>query len=400
MRIAYILEKFPTQTEYFILNEIIELERSGFEIIIFVLKKQIRFINLPEIKNLKSTIVYLPKIYYYFPLIVCFRFFFSIFRSPFLGVIPAKINLIKLLKSIKYYSISLYFTQSKITYNHIHAHFAFISTDIAFYISKLKKIKFSFTVHAQDIFLNLKDLPEKIEKASFVITCTKYNKEYINNLTNYHFNEKIFHVYHGINLQKWENVNITKKNNLKSISILSIARLIEKKGLIYLLKAIKELKNRKEEVNCLIIGEGFLKNKLKKFINDNQLQGNVKIEPYLSQAELKQYYSIADIFVLPSIIASNGDRDGIPNVILEAMASATPVISTNISAIGELIKNNENGILVPEKDSISLANAIQYLKSDLNLYNKIIENGINTIYKHFLSEKSTNKLKKIFETCI
>jgi len=395
LRIAYVIERFPSPTEYFILNEVLELEKRGFEIYILVLRKQKQYFDMPEIENLKSRVIYLPQIFFFLPFFSVLLFPFFIFRyRDFVSWSPVAIY-----KQLRNYSICLFFSSKlrKKGINHIHAHFAFISTDIAYFLSKQLNVKYSFTSHAHDIYANSDSKLRKLaNEASFVITCTQYNWNHINQITGFKNNNKLFTVYHGIDSSKWKLSGSRKGLALPTINILSVARLVEKKGLPFLLEAVKLLIEQGTRVQCTIIGEGPLQKQLKVYIREMGLNNYVDLFGFVPQDEIKRYLSGADIFVLPCIVAENGDRDGLPNVILEAMLMGVPVISTPVSAIPEVIEDRVTGMLVKEKDSQTLANAISELVNNRELYDKIVENSKRKILKEFSIQKSTEKLVEVF----
>ena len=406
MQIAYVLEKFPSPTEYFVLNEILELEKKGFELIVLVIRKQKQYLDLPELKKIKSSIIYLPRIFLIFP-------FLSFILSPFPIIKLRKLGLQKktsgVLKSFRDLSISLFFAHKLKAKqaNHIHAHFAFIAVDIARILSLLLKVKYSFTAHAQDIYTIEHRIKQVIGNAAFTVTCTKYNADYLNKITDYKFQEKIFSVYHGIELSKWKPKEIDRKFNNSTIHILTIARLVEKKGLIFLLKALEILINENKKVNCTIIGEGPLLEELKNYTSKNQLHDFVRILDFMTQKEVIKHFVASDIFVLPCIVAKNGDRDGLPNVIMEAMAIGIPVISTAVSAIPEIIECSagihayeKTGLLVPVQDEKALAEAILNLKNDAELYYGIVKNARNKVWNEFDIDKCTNRLIEVFNNNI
>ena len=387
MKITYILEKFPSPTEYFILNEILQFEKEAVEIILLVLKRQKQHEKLPELKNLKATIIYLPWLHFYFPIIPILRSPFSVFRFP----VP--IN--GLLKTLRYYGISQYFAKKKILYNHIHAHFAFISVEIAYYLSKISKVNYSLTAHARDIYTNNNKIIRHLPYTKFLITCTEYNKNYLNKLTDNIFKDKILRVYHGISPEEWNFKGICN-NSIQELQILAVARLVEKKGLIFLLKAIEMLINNGTKAHCTIIGQGVLQSLLEEYIYTKKLQNFIRIIPFVPQSKLGEYYLQADLFVLPCIISSNGDRDGLPNVIIEAMLSGLPVISTPVSAIPEVLKHKETGILVKEKDELSIVEGINLITNNQNLRQHIIKRARQEIVEKLDITLSTKQLIEIF----
>ncbi len=392
MQIAYILEKFPSPTEYFILNEILEFEKKGVEIVLFVLKRQKQYENLPEVKMLKANIFYLPRLHFYFPIIPVLLSPFSFIHFSFFSVDS---SLIGLLKSLRYYGVALCFARKKANIDHIHAHFAFIALDIALYLSRILKVNYSFTAHAQDIYTNQEKIKQHLPLTRFLITCTEYNRNYLNKITKNIYTDKIYKVYHGVFIDKWTLKSISRTSN-KEVFILTVARLVEKKGIIYLIKAIEKILETGINIHCTIIGEGGLKATLDKYIKTHKLQKCIEILQFVSQPELKTFYSRADVFVLPCIVCNDGDRDGLPNVIIEAMLSGIPVVSTTVSAIPEVIKHEETGILVKEKDEQAIMNGINVLIDNYNLRKQIVKNARRLIENKLDIQLSTNELFEIF----
>lgn len=377
-KIAYVLERFPSPTEYFILNEILELEKNNIDLVILVLKKQ-RAPFLPDIKHMNSKILYLSLFKLY--LLMILSFYHLIIKFSF----QRELSIKEILREFKDDCVSKYYAIKLRAYkiNHVHAHFAFVSTNVAKYLSKRLNIRFSFTAHANDIYTNKHKIKEYIQQALFVITCTQYNLNYLNILTGYQFKNKIHSAYHGIEIDKWINRSARKPFNNSLIRILSIGRLIEKKGLIYLLKAIKKLGSEGFKIKCTIVGEGPLKPELTCYICKYNLEKNIQILSFVSQEKLLTFYQNTDVFVLPCVIAENNDRDGLPNVILESMLMGIPVITTNTSAITEAITDKKTGLIVNQRNDVELANAIKMLYYNTNLYTNISRAGNKLILHKF-----------------
>jgi glycosyltransferase involved in cell wall biosynthesis len=281
---------------------------------------------------------------------------------------------------------------------HIHAHFANFPTDVAMSISNNSGITFSFSAHANDIYVNPQNLGLKIQKSIFITTCTLYNKTYLDSLVMESQQIKIYLMYHGIDRSYW---NYSPKKIIHTkVNILFIGRLVEKKGIIYLLEAILQLIKKGILIQLIIIGKGKDEQMLKNFCLINNLENNVLFPGWQSHQQIKQLFAWSDIFVLPSLIASDGDRDGIPNVILEAMVSGVPVISTSVSGITEIVQHQVTGLLVSEKDSNQLIDAILTLINDNNLRISIIKNAYKLITEKFDFEKNNELLLSLFESVI
>jgi glycosyltransferase involved in cell wall biosynthesis len=168
--------------------------------------------------------------------------------------------------------------------------------------------------------------------------------------------------------------NFFKPNILKDrkiFQILSVGYLIERKGFEYLIKAVKEVLKVHDNVKLKIIGSGPLEKKLKEIITELELQNHVKILKNVSDDELLNLYNSSDLFVLPSIVDSQGNTEGLGIVLLEAMACRLPVIGSNVGGIPDIIQDSGSGLLVPEKDSLKLSEAILELIENEELKNSI-----------------------------
>jgi glycosyltransferase involved in cell wall biosynthesis len=130
------------------------------------------------------------------------------------------------------------------------------------------------------------------------------------------------------------------------------------------------------------------------------MEQTVVFTGWQTPAQIRDLYLHSDVFVLPSMVASNGDRDGIPNVLLEAMSVGVPVVSTPVSGIPEVIRNGFNGLLVPERDSVTLANAVLQLLGDMPLRNMLVENARRTVREKFDSNQCNSLLIQLFEDAL
>ncbi|PCH91669.1 MAG: hypothetical protein COB85_08845 [Bacteroidetes bacterium] len=403
MRIAYILGSFPSISEIFILNEIVLLKKKDIHIQIISINKSDTVLE-NDICNLQVNTIYPPT---FFSFIILKTNLLYLLKRPrvYFKTIVQSINSypvlpFQLLKNLRNFFNGVYFTYQLRDQDieHIHAHFASQPTCIAMIISELSEIAFSFTAHAHDIYTDKKgELSVKINRAKFVITCTAYNKEFLGRLA-HQSTAKIYHIYHGLDVSTWpfRIPHITKN----PVQILTVARLVKKKGITYLLKALKILLDKGYSVQCTIIGKGPLSRDLvQQSINAN-ISENVKFINALSPREIKHYYFEADVFILPSTVAEDGDMDGLPNVLMEALATGVPVISTTISAIPELVEHEQTGLLVPEKNVEAIVDTFLKLMANYELFSSIAINGRKKMVEEFDIEKSTEKLKNIFHSHI
>ncbi len=424
--IAYIIKGYPRLSETFISNEVLLLEQSGVTIKLFSIKHPDEALQQTSVSQIKVKPIYLPavtslsntflpvwflqnirpflKAHLKLAINQPITFLSTLFKASSMMMtyrqdIFAKPKKVYIKEFIQAVYIADQIIQSG-NIRHIHSHFCHGATTIALFVSQLTNIPFSFTAHAKDIYQNAQNpgdlLIKKIQAASFVATCTGANKHYLDQLAE---PEKIKLIYHGLDVAFFKPDQTTPEKEIQEI--LSVGRFVEKKGFHYLIEACSLLKNRGLSFHCRIIGEkddAFTY--LETLVDKLELRDVVSLEGPKAHQELKQIYQQSDIFALPCQIVDDGDRDGIPNVLVEAMASGLGVISTNISGIPELIKHQHNGLLIEEKSSAELANALEQLLTNKNLSAQFAENARKTVLREFDSEHTTQHLRRLFDECI
>jgi colanic acid/amylovoran biosynthesis glycosyltransferase len=242
-------------------------------------------------------------------------------------------------------------------FDHLHAHFIDRAVVVALVVSRLLGKSYSLTAHANSIFTKKILIREKIVNARFMVTVSRYNKAYL--LENYPgLNPEKIHVLHP-----WVDLSgftpLPTRPASERFRILSVGRLVEKKGHQDLIEACRLLKERGLDFECQIAGNGPLMKQLVKLVAQSNLNDKVRLLGGQPQSKVVQLLSSwADVFVLPCVIAKDGDRDGIPVSLAEAMAMELPVISTDIVGISELVQPG-TGSLVPPHDPSALAEALR-----------------------------------------
>lgn len=289
---------------------------------------------------------------------------------------------------------------------HLHAHFCHTSTTVAMLAGRISGVPFSFTAHAKDIYrddMNPGDLLQlKMRRARFVVTCTKANREYLEPFGPE--GRRLHTIYHGLDLSLFapSHLTMTGRERRGTPLILSVGRMVEKKGFVYLVDACRLLKDKELDFTCLIVGSGdeqqagLITSLIKRF----KLERYVRIMPAVTQEELRAIYRKATVFALPCQITESGDRDGIPNVLVEAMAMELPVVSTGISGIPELIEDRINGLLVPQKDAGALAQALEELLNDPKLCRNLGLAARLTVCWNFNSRDNILTLKDLFQASL
>ncbi len=434
--IAYILKGFGRTSETFITNEIHLLESLGLRLNIYSIKKLTAQKNHSVINRINASVNYLPQttpfedanfLYWllrnlpdFMPsqmMVFCLRptawlltFLECVemsfrFRKGFFAL-PRKVFLKEFLQA-GYIAEQVLNTR---TIRHLHAHFAHGSTTIAMFASRLSGLPFSFTAHAKDIYwqeLNPGNLlATKMKRASFIATCTEANKIHLQGICS---NGALIHtIYHGLDTSLFSpqaqasGIENKGQNGLKSVPvILSVGRMVEKKGFTYLVEACRILKSRGYDFRCQIIGgEDKDTARIKDKIAESQLTETITLHSAVTQEELTKIYQQSTIFALSCQIIDNGDRDGIPNVLVEAMAMKMPVVATNISGIPELVEHRLNGLVVPQKDAVSLAEAIAELLNQAGLRKRLGLAAREKVRRLFDSTENTVTLKTLFTNCL
>lgn len=363
-KMAILASQFPETHETFILRELLAMKQAGIPFLIYSFKACRDKVVHPEAEGLLDQTIYVTwkqgTIWLNAMLEILSHPLCS-FKSLLWAVRFHLSVLTQLLKNLGIWVLALS-TASKMRaekISHIHAHWATAPTTAAVVLARHLKISFTFTAHAWDIFMKNPSLKEKVGLAAKVITCTKYNQEYLVKLCPSSKN-KILLNYHGVNTEKFRSVRRAdfQNPNGKLPLFLTVGRFVETKGYPVLIEAYKKLRSRDEKFQAVFVGEGKMENEIQNRIRLAGLEDSVTCRKSLSQGELRNLYQEADAFVLPSVIARNGDRDGIPNVILEAMSMGLAVVSTGISGIPEAVKDKDNGWIAAEKDADSLCAAL------------------------------------------
>ncbi len=398
-RVAYLIKSFPRLSETFILHEVLELERQGLNLRIYSLLQPSGKVNQAA-SNVLSPITYVPR---GFPrglrgLLagVARRFL----KNPFAFLSISATALIRFHDpaTIKQIYLAAYLANrlERDGVTHLHAHYANTPATVALLAHQFTGIPFSFTAHAKDIYLSPRaSLAYKMRQARYVVTCNGHGQQYLESLLDRGDEVTVHRIYHGLDLRDLRSHDTRVATPSERPLILSVARLVEKKGLPYLLQACRGLLDQGYDFDCRIVGEGPLRPVLEQQIRDLALTDRVQLWGSETHEHVIEMYRHATVMVLPSIVAENGDRDGIPNVLVEALHIGVPVVSTPVSGIPELINPGENGLLVPERDSAALARAMARLLDDLLLRERLVAAGHRTVLSRFDMATNTKDLLRL-----
>jgi glycosyltransferase involved in cell wall biosynthesis len=277
---------------------------------------------------------------------------------------------------------------------HLHAPFASDAASIARLASRFSGVPYSFTARAKDIFhedVEPEDLRRKLRDAAGVVTISDYHLNYLRQ-TYGPLAAKVQRIYNGLNLDEYPYLPPADRPP----AILAVGRLVEKKGFSDLIDACALLERRRRDFNCRIVGAGKLEAKLAAQISRLDLQNCVQLVGPMSQSEVVKEMHNAAVLAAPCIIASDGDRDGLPNVIQEALALGLPVVATDVTGIPEVIRPDRTGLRVPQRDPQALAASIQQLLENPALRVRLAAEGRRLIEAEFDNRKTSQHRRTLY----
>jgi glycosyltransferase involved in cell wall biosynthesis len=404
--LGMILKGYPRISETFISNEILRLEQLGFQIHLFSMRKPRESFAHESVKKIKAKVDYLPEkilpnLHRLLPPNILLAAKSPVIYRKALTLALRRLARTHKAATFKHLLQAGYLVQKLLpatNVGHFHAHFAHSPSSVAMFASLLSGYLFSFTAHAKDIYTSdVRQLKEKIGRARFVVTCTEYNRRYLKRLAG-RLATPIYRVYHGIDLDFFGRI---KKDAGKGphapYQLLTVARITEKKGLPTVYRALKQLHDQGLAFKHTLIGDGDQRRVILDLIAELGLTSVTRCLGTQPHEVVLQHYRQADLFVLGCEVAQNGDRDGIPNVLLESMLMGVPVVTTPVSAIPEVIVAEHTGLLVPPREPHKMAVAIKRLLSDEPLRARVKEAGWQMVKESFDNRLLSQKLAGIYQ---
>lgn len=393
LRVLYLVSLFPCWSETFIVREIHALARQGVDIRIVSLKPHSEPMVQPDAKVLLDRVIYppssptgslraaLPQVLKHpvksvaelWPLVR------SLWRRP-----------AELAKSVISWwrTLAVMAEVQRFAPQHLHAHWATYPSTAARILAGRIGRPWSFTGHAHDIFVHDQDLSGKLAQADFSVTISEYNRRQLSARLPSELHNRLAVIHCGV---LPADLPFTAESR-EPAYIVGVGRLDPIKGFIHLVKACALLQERGIDFRCDIIGDGPLRDELQQAINQAGLSERVRLTGALPQQDVRQRINRATMFVLPSVLLADGNADGIPVALMEAMACGATAISTRVSGIPELIHHEENGLLVTPGQATELADAMARLLADAPLRTRLAHAARNTIIHDFDADIEAAKL--------
>ncbi|KIC47832.1 glycosyltransferase [Tateyamaria sp. ANG-S1] len=393
-RVGYVLKRYPRYSETFIVNEILAHEAVGQEIEIFALRPVEETHFQDQLGKVRAPVTRL-------------RDRFS-GPEPFWQRLsaaceeqPAALNVLSKLDGIvsgqdvaQALDLAVEVRQRGVT--HLHAHFGTVATSVARLAAAMAGIGYSFTAHAKDIYHEYsapQHLDLKFRDADMAVTVSDYNLKYLRDTF---AAPRAVRVYNGLDLERFS----WTPPKAHAAEILAVGRLVEKKGFHFLIEALRIMRSEGRDVTCRIVGAGDEEDHLRAQIAESDLADYIQLEGPRPQAEVIELMRNAAVLACPCVVGSDGNRDGLPTVLLEAMAIGLPVISTDVVGIPELVRNRDTGLLVPEGDADALATALVEVIGDPDLRQDLSQRARALIERDFDITKSAGALRAIFAKSI
>jgi colanic acid/amylovoran biosynthesis glycosyltransferase len=362
-RLAYVVSRFPLVSETFILREMLQVEARGWPLDLFALHHEQPLIRHPHAARYERSAQYLEPI--------SARMIRAnarqVARRPgrygrlLARTIAGNLGSIDFLaKGAAIFPgvVELADRMRRRGVRHIHAHFGTHPALASMLAAELIGVGYSFTVHAHDLFVDTTMLPEKVRRARFVATISEFNRRRLIELAGPSAAEKIAVIRCGVDPHRYAFSPRTPHDGPHRI--LAVASLQEYKGLEYLIRACALLRDDlpRQVFHCEIAGGGYLHDSLQQMIAGLGLGDRVRLLGPQDENAVRMLMQRADTLVLPSVVARDGQMEGIPVVLMEAMALGLPVVASDLSGIPELVRHQDTGLLVPPADSEAIKSAI------------------------------------------
>lgn len=377
-RTAYVLKMYPRFSQTFVLNELLAHEAAGWDldIISMRLSDDTRFHE--ALARVRSTVIQVPR-----PpgkaagLLDQLRATAQVFPNTWEVVADNP----EVIASDLQQALALALLIRDREIGHLHAHFGTIATTTARIAARIAGVSYSFTAHAKDIFHASVDpgvLRRKLGDAAAVVTVSRYNLAYLRERYGADAS-KVVHINNGLPLDEFPFRSPEDREPL----ILGVGRLVEKKGFAVLIEACAALKAAGRRFRCEIAGGGLLHEELAGRIASAQLGDCVELIGPQPQGEIRRRLHRAAVLAAPCVVAADEDRDGLPTILLEAMAMGTPCVSTDVTGIPEVLRDGETGLAVPQNDAGALAAACATLLDQPGLRSRLAHHARALIEAEF-----------------
>ena len=405
-KVLYVVSRFPSLTTTFTAYEMSTIQQAGVDVHVATVwppekdnepqTVERQFIDKICDLRLSNPAIWLRSIQ---QILLNPQIFIIIFLL-FVGHLTSIYALLKLLVSLPK-GLYLGYWVKKHGFQHIHAHFLSSPATVALIASRISRVPYTVTIHAFDIFATAPSernasIPLKCEKAAACIVISNFNLDYMRK-TWPKIGGRFELIYNGIDIDLFAN-DTNHVADPNEFHILSNGRLVYKKGHRFLIEAVAKLRNQNRNVKLQIIGGGPLESELHEIASRLDIKEHVTFTGKMLQEEIIQQYRASDMFVLACAISPDGDMDGLPVVLVEALAMEIPTVSTQVSGVPEIVQDTVTGLCVPPHDSQALADAMAYLMDHPDEASKMAKAGREIVTMQFNRHESARMLLQLWQS--
>ncbi len=390
-RTAYVLKMYPRFSETFVVNELRAVEAAGEQVDVFSLRPPNDGRFHESLAEVRASVTYVRS---------------SGLRAAdvwealgsareelpgLLGCIDELLD-VAVVDAVQAVDVAVQLRRRGIT--HVHAHFASVATTVARLAARLARVPYSFTAHAKDVYhddVDPEDLRRKLADASTVVTVSDFNLAHLRRRFPLE-SSSVVRVYNGLDLAAFRYADPAQRPPV----VVAVGRLVEKKGFDDLLEAVALLVHDGAPVSLDLVGTGPCEQDLRGQAVRLGLSGSVRFHGPLPQGRVRQLVQAAAVLAAPCTVAADGNRDGLPTVLLEGMALGTPCVATPVTGIPEAITDGVTGVLVPERDPAALAEALRALLDDGRLRTRLAQAARRRVELDFEVHRQAAQLRSVF----
>jgi glycosyltransferase involved in cell wall biosynthesis len=408
----YLVRSWPRLSQTFVVNEILEQERLGTQLELYSLSHSDEQLVQPQVHAVRATVHYLDERPRGAPLAGA-RDCWLVARSaprafgttllfalarPQLARGYATLSTLGCLRAAVRLGAAIHrVRRAGRPIEHLHAHFAHDPALVALLTSRLTGVPYSVTAHARDLYqIPVPSLRVRVRCAVALVTCCAANLDYLRSVLPATLHPRLRLVHHGVELDRF--VPAPRSDRPSPVEIVSVGRLVEKKGFADLLHACSRLKNAATHApfRLRIYGDGPMRTEIADLRDRLGLQAEVELAGERDGDDVLRAYQRADVFALTPCVTADGDRDGVPNVIVEAMACGLPVVTTDAGGIPEVVQHGVNGLVARPRDIPTLAAHLAALVTDPARRRELGEAGRRTVEAGFDVRSAARELSLVF----
>ena len=393
LRVGYVLKRYPRYSETFVVTEILAHEAAGGEVHIFALGNPMEPHFQDAISRVRAPVRYLAG-----DGARVADFWSAIAKTA--DKMPGLWERLPFARAEVgrdvYQAVMLADAVREQGIEHLHAHFASSAASVARLAAHFAGVPFTITAHAKDIFHDdvcPDDLGRKVADAAAVVTVSDYNAAHLR-AAHPGAADRIVRIYNGMDLEQLPFTSPAQRPPV----VAAVGRLVEKKGFADLIEACALLAGRGRTLTCRIAGTGEQEQQLRGQIERLGIGDHVELLGARPQCEVFNLIRSASVLAAPCVIGADGNRDGLPTVLLEAMALGTPCVSTDLTGIPEAVRDGQTGLIVAQRSPAALADALNRLLSEPELRVRLATQARGLVEREFDVRRNAARLREIFQT--